>query len=140
MGISVQKSVLHSYPDPLRMDKVYDLKGSTFGRQATRWRIELDEDEMAKMNHQVAKQSLSADRIADSVNIDFDKEAMQAQSTDEFGDEMIDKFSTSFYSPNVEEIPTLKPYQSLKAKQSTDGYDEDDQKSPPGDDDKKSPT
>ena len=128
------------------------------------FRIELSHDEMLKMNQKAEKQkpSLSVDQIADSVNdIEFDKEQPDSPSGDHFSDEMVDKFSNrlsgtkgicdvhtvhalyecmavhSFYSPEVEEVPTMKPYQSLGAKASVGMDDEDDLKSPPGDNGKR---
>lgn len=142
--VTIQKSVLYSYPTVLRMDKIYDLKGSTFGRQATRWRIEVDEDEMVKMNQSTMKQkksaddtalSINADEKVDSLHVDFEKDVPSNNSLNSSGDpfesEMMDKFSSSFYSPEVDEIPKLKPYQSLGTRRSADLQDEDDCKSPP---------
>eukprot|EP01083_Nonionella_stella_P151971 486454_1 len=104
--ILIQKSVLYSHPQKLKMNKLYDLKGSTFGREATRWKIELPIDDMEQINNSI--RSGNVDDIADAIDdIDYTKPA-------ELGDEthFDEQFSCSFYVPDLHETDSMKEYKS----------------------------
>eukprot|EP01083_Nonionella_stella_P003891 11195_1 len=104
--ILIQKSVLYSHPQKLKMNKLYDLKGSALGRQATRWKVEVPVGDMEHINNSI--RSGNVDAIADGIkDIDYTKPADIADET-----HFDEQFSPSFYVPDLHEADAMKQYKS----------------------------
>lgn len=100
--IMIMKNVHHSIKSSIIMHKIYDLKGSTHKRQATRHKFLLDKNDFTAMN------SIDIISSLDQLNESDDESNEEKEEKEETIDNIKHRYSPSWYTPTKKDRDSAK--------------------------------